>query len=123
MLEQQQLRLRERQLSLRLRSAELRGELSADLARAAPWLDAAEEGVGLLRHWRRWRALPKARSPIWPWLSFGMAALVAWRTRRWPQQAWPALRLALRLWKLWQQLRPATAAKAPSPQPQPPTAP
>ena len=101
MFDRQTLGLRERQLAIRLRNAELRAEIAQDLRPLQPALSLASTGWGLWRQWRAWERSPAARLST-HLLSLAGVLLAGRARRRW--MPWlRLLRRSLGLWQLWRE--------------------
>lgn len=101
MFTEARMRLRARQLELRLQSAEMREAMAQDLGQLdlVWWAGNAARGG-----WRRYRALgPWARAGLWTGISLLLARVFKRRRDSSGVQPlwWAVTKTAWRLWRLW----------------------
>jgi len=117
MFEQEHLALRQRQLDLKLRSAELRASLAIQVSLAGPVLSLADRARSA---WQGWRQRWDQAAPIWRVLSAALSAAVAigmLRRRSRLMRVVGLMRRAAGLWALWQAWQASRGAAAPAPAP------
>lgn len=113
MFEQQHLTLRQRQLALRLRSAELRAALAAELGMALPLLGWADRARAAWTGWQRAASIGRVLAAL-----AGVAialGIVKQRERPRLRRLVTLARRALTLWSLWQAWRARPDAAPPPP--------